>query len=137
MLNPLFLKPVLNQLILDYPEIAKDTAILGAIKVRYESYSIFEELLQQEVMQEKIDFVEKMRGSLVQRDAEGNELHYWSMQYLVEKWIPEIDDSDRKLNEKYKRKEERDMINYMKRKADLTRELAEIMGTTVEDAPQI
>ena len=129
-LNPLFLKPVLIQLAMEFPEIKDDSNILNAVKIRYESYSIFEELLQLNVLQEKIQFIEQMREALVRRDADGDDIPFFSMKWLVEKYLPEIDEEDIKLNKKYMEKENENMFEIMKKKAELTKEIDEIRGDT-------
>lgn len=126
-INPLFLKPVLIQLAIEFPEIRNDSNILNAIKVRYESYSIFEQLMQMEVMQTKVDFIEKMKTAFMQKDPDGNDVPFFSQKYLIEKYMTEIDEDDIKLNERYLKEEEQKMFEYIKRKAALVTDVADTL----------
>lgn len=118
LLSPIFLKPVIIQLALEFPEIMDDHTILHAIKLRYESYSIFEELMQQDVLREKIKFIEDMRDSLKQQDADGDDVPFFSMKFLIEKYMPEIDAEMLKQNKKYHAEEQKELFEYMKLKAE-------------------
>ena len=49
----------------------------------------------------RIEFISNMSQSLVETDAEGNEVPFFSMKFLIMKYL-KMSDADLELNEKYK-----------------------------------
>ena len=97
----IILKPVKIQIALSLPDIKNDKRILDSISMRFNSYNLFEEQMNIEVMSKRIDFISAMKDSLVETDAEGNEVSYWSPRFLIQKYL-KMSDADIELNEKYK-----------------------------------
>ena len=54
-----------------------------------------------EVDTKRIEFISNMSQSLVETDAEGNEVPFFSMKFLIMKYL-KMSDADLELNEKYK-----------------------------------
>lgn len=97
----IILKPMRIQLALQLPDIKNDKRILDAVSLRFNSYNLFEEMMQLEVMAKRIEFVGTFKDTLVITDAEGNETPYFSPRFLIEKYL-KMSQADLELNEKYK-----------------------------------
>lgn len=102
--SKVILKPLQIQLALDIPELRDAKEVLDAIQLRYQTYNLFEEMFEQEVMQKRVEFIQSMKDSLVDMDPNGNEVKYFSSEFLVCKYL-KMSDADRALNNKYKEKE--------------------------------
>ena len=100
----IILKPLQLQLALDIPELQEAKEILDAVQLRYQSYNLFEEMFEQEVMQKRVEFVQTMKDSLCDMDPEGNEVKFFSSEFLVRKYL-KMSDADLKLNKKLSEKE--------------------------------
>ena len=100
----ILLKPLRIQLSLSIPDIKNDKRILNAVSLRFNSYNLFEEQMNIEVMTRRIEFIGTFKDSLVTTDAEGNDIPYFSNKFLIEKYL-KMSDADLELNEKYKREE--------------------------------
>ena len=100
----ILLKPLRIQLALNIPDIKNDKRILNAVSLRFNSYNLFEEQMNIEVMTRRIEFISTFKDSLVETDEEGNDIPYFSAKFLIEKYL-KMSDSDLELNEKYKKEE--------------------------------
>ena len=100
----IILKPLQIQLALDIPELRDATEVLDAVQLRWNSYNLFEELFEQEVMQKRVEFIQTMKESLVDMDTEGNELKFFSSEFLVRKFL-KLSETDLRLNKKLKEEE--------------------------------
>lgn len=102
--SKIILKPLQIQLALEIPELRNMVEILDSVQLRYQSYNLFEELFEQEVMQKRVEFVQTMKESLVDMDPEGNEVKFFSSEFLVRKYL-KMSDADLRLNKKLSEKE--------------------------------
>lgn len=100
----ILLKPLRIQLALSIPDIKNDKRVLDAISLRFNSYNLFEEQMNIEVMTKRIEFISTFKDSLVETDEEGNDIPYFSAKFLIEKYL-KMSDADLELNEKYKKEE--------------------------------
>lgn len=100
----ILLKPLRIQLSLSVPDIKNDKRILDSISLRWNSYNLFEEQMNIEVMTKRVEFIGTMKDSLSTTDAEGNEESFFSLKFLVMKYL-KMSDADLELNEKYKMEE--------------------------------
>ena len=100
----ILLKPLRIQLTLSVPDIKNDKRILDSISLRWNSYNLFEEMMNIEVMTKRIEFIGTMKDSLSTTDAEGNEEPFFSLKFLVMKYL-KMSDADLELNEKIKLEE--------------------------------
>lgn len=107
--SDILLKPITMQLCLDVPELLDNKEFLNSIILRFKSYNVFENLMEQELMKASVDFIQSMKDSLVNTDANGNEVKYFSDEMLVRKYLRWSDD-DIKLNAKL-RKQEMEELN--------------------------
>lgn len=100
----ILLKPLRIQLSLSVPDIKNDKRILDSISLRWNSYNLFEEMMDIEVMTKRIEFIGTMKDSLATTDADGNEESFFSLKFLIMKYL-KMSDADLELNEKYKMEE--------------------------------
>ena len=99
--SEIILKPLRIQLSLSIPDIKNDKRILNAISLRYNSYNLFEEMMNIEIMTKRIEFISSMKDSITLTDAEGNEEPYFSPRFLITKYL-KMSDADLELNAKFK-----------------------------------
>lgn len=100
----IILKPLRIQTALSIPNIKNDKRILNSISLRWNSYNLFEEMMNIEVMTKRVEFISTMKDSLTVTDAEGNESSYFSIEFLLQKYL-KLSDSDFELNQKMKNQE--------------------------------
>ena len=97
----ILLKPLRISVALALPDIKNDKRILDAMTLHFNSYNLFEEMMNIEIMQKRIDFIATFKDSLSEVDAEGNETPYFSLKFLVLQYL-KMSEADLELNEKYK-----------------------------------
>lgn len=102
--SQIMIKALQLQLALDIPELAENKHILEAISLQFKSYNLFEEMMEIELMQKRIDFIQSMKESMIDMDAEGNEVKFFASEFLVKKYL-KLSDADLKLNSKLKQEE--------------------------------
>ena len=100
----IILKPLCIQLVLDIPELIDQKEFLDCIQLHWKSYNLFEELMEMELMQKRVDFIQSMKDGMVDMDQEGNEIKFWSSEFLVKKYL-HLSDADLALNKKLKQEE--------------------------------
>ena len=102
--SQIILKPIKLQLALSIPELQDNRDFLEAISLQYKSYNLFEEMMEMELMQKRIDFIQNMKDSMIDIDVDGNEIKYFSNTFLVQKYL-KYSAEDIKLNQKLKDQE--------------------------------
>ena len=100
----IILKPLKLQLACSIPELQDNKAFLEAISLQYKSYNLFEEMMEMELMQKRVEFIQTMKESMIDMDIEGNEIKYFSSKFLVQKYL-KYSSEDIKLNKKLKDEE--------------------------------
>lgn len=100
----IMLKPIKLQLALSIPELQDNKAFLEAISLQYKSYNLFEEMMEMELMQKRVEFIQTMKESMIDMDVDGNEIKYFSSEFLVKKYL-KFSSEDIKLNDKLKKEE--------------------------------
>lgn len=100
----IMIKPLQIQLALDIPELIDNRDVLDAVCLKYQSYNLFEEMLDIELMTKRIQFIQETKESLVDMDVNGNEVKFWSSKFLVQKYL-KLSEADLKLNEKLRKEE--------------------------------
>ena len=98
------LKPLKLQMALSIPELQDNKEFLEAISLQYKSYNLFEEMMEMELMQKRVEFIQTMKESMVDMDVEGNEIKYFSSKFLVQRYL-KFSSEDIKLNKKLKEQE--------------------------------
>ena len=86
------------------PDLVDQKEFLDCIQLHYKSYNLFEEMMEMELMQKRVEFIQTMKDGMVDMDKEGNEIKFWSSEFLVKKYL-HLSDSDIALNEKMKQEE--------------------------------
>ena len=81
--SQVILKPLCIQMCLDMPELQEQKEFLECVQLHYKSYNLFEELMEMELMQKRVDFIREMKDGMVDMDVEGNEIKFWSSEFLV------------------------------------------------------
>lgn len=102
--SQIILKPLKLQLALSIPELQNHKSFLEAISIQYKSYNLFEEMMEMELMQKRVEFIQTMKESMIDMDVEGNEIKFFSSKFLVQKYLKYSSD-DIKLNKKLKQEE--------------------------------
>lgn len=102
--SQIMIKALQLQLALDIPELAENKHILEAISLQFKSYNLFEEMMEIELMQKRIDFIQSMKESMIDMDGEGNEVKFFASEFLVKKYL-KLSDADLRLNNKLKQEE--------------------------------
>jgi hypothetical protein len=102
--SQIILKPLQIQMCLDIPELQDQKEFLDCIQLHYKSYNLFEELMEMELMEKRVEFIQSMKDGMVDMDQEGNEIKFWSSEFLVKKYL-HLSDADLALNKKLKQEE--------------------------------
>lgn len=100
----ILLKPLRIQVTLSIPDIKNDKRILESISLQWNSYNLFEEMMNIEVMTKRVEFIGTMKDSLTVTNEEGEEVPYFSPKFLIVKYL-KMSEADLELNEKYKLEE--------------------------------
>lgn len=100
----LILKPVWIQLCLKFPELADDDYFRTLIGLEWNKYNYFEEIKEIELFTKRLEFVQTMKDGLIDEDVNGNEVKYFSSEFLVNRFL-KLSETDRKLNNKLKNAE--------------------------------
>lgn len=115
----LVLKPLRLELVARYPELAKDDAI-DAFDIRFNSYNVFEELMKIDIMKEKIEYIHEIYDKFSTDLPEGGEMKHFSLEMLIEKFLPEWTQKDKERNDELLEKETVRMLKYQIRLNQLT-----------------
>lgn len=100
----IILKPIQILVSIMLPNLKNDKRILNAISLRWNSYNQFEEMMNIEIDTKRIEFISTLKDTFVEIDAEGNETPYFSMKFLIARYL-KMSDADMELNEKFKLEE--------------------------------
>lgn len=102
--SQIMLKPLKLHLALTIPELQDNKELLEAVSLKYKSYNLFEEMMDMSLMQQRVEFINSMKESLVDMDGNGNDVSFFSSKFLVSKYL-QLSDQDLKLNDKLKQEE--------------------------------
>ena len=100
----IIIKPLQLQMALSIPELQDNKQILEAISLQYKSYNLFEELMELELMNRRVEHIQTMKESMMDMDKDGNEIKFFSSKFLVKKYL-KLSDQDLDLNDKLKQQE--------------------------------
>lgn len=98
-------KPLHIHLCLKMPALLEDDEILSSVILQYEHVNVFEEMANMDIMDRKVEFIQKMQDSLVVTDAAGREHKYFPRKYLVKEYLG-LSDEELKTIEKMKKEED-------------------------------
>ena len=90
------------QLSLQIPDLKNDKRILDSISLDFITYNQFQELMEAEVDQKRMEHIQTMKDTFTSTDADGNEVPYFCDKFLIIKYM-KMSDADLELNEKYKK----------------------------------
>jgi len=106
-------KPLYLQMVLDNPELQDDFNFKANLSVEYNKDNVFEELKEMELASKRIDFISSMMSSLVQQDADMNEIPYFNLSYLIKRYGG-FNQEDLRSNEREKTIESLEKEGYSK-----------------------
>lgn len=99
-------KPIYNQMIIKHPELENDENFKLNLSINFNKENVFEEMKEYELMQRRIDIITTLKDSLVEQDADLNDIPIFDLRFLVDKILVErylqLSPDDMKLNDKYK-----------------------------------
>lgn len=102
--SQIIVKPLQLQLALSIPELQDNKQFLEAVSLQYKSYNLFEEMMDMELMQKRVEFIQTMKESMIDMDMDGNEIKFFSSKFLVQKYL-KLSEADLELNDKLKQEE--------------------------------
>lgn len=82
----IIIKPVYIQLCLKHKEYIANTNFRNSLTLKYVSDNVFIEKREMEVIQSKVDIISSIMQSLTTQDAEGNDVPYWDLDYLIRRF---------------------------------------------------
>ena len=100
----IILKPLQLQMMLCNEDLMEYKEVINAISMQYKTYNPFEEMMEIEMIQKRVEHIQTMKEALVDMDPDGNELKYFSSEFLVKKYL-KLSDADIDLNNKLKDEE--------------------------------
>lgn len=104
----IMLKPLYIAMRMDIPELEEFPAFKECISLHFKTYNPFEEMVDIDLMQRRVEFIQTMKDSMIDMDPMGNEIKFFSSKFLVQKYL-KLSDSDIKLNDKLKQEEIEEM----------------------------
>ena len=108
-IQEILLRPTVLQTKRDIKELADDPMFESRVNLNWAKYDVFEQLKETELLQRELDLISSAKDSLIDYDAEGNEVRFFSSEFLVRKYLTSLSESDLKLNRKLKAKEDKAM----------------------------
>lgn len=111
LLKMLVLKPLRLELVARYPELAKDEAI-DAFDIKFNTYNVFEQLMELDIIKEKIEFISEINEKFTLSTPDGTEVKYFSLDFLIENYLPEITSEKQERNEALKILQEKKLFDY-------------------------
>ena len=100
----IMIKPLQLQLACDFKELQDNRQLLESVRLKWNSYNLFEEMLEIELMSKRVEHIQSMKDSMIDMDVQGNEIKFFSSKFLVEKYLG-LSKIDLDLNQKYKDEE--------------------------------
>lgn len=110
-LKMLILKPLRTELVFRFPEL-KEENLLEAFDIRWNTYNVFEELMEMDIMQEKMQFIADMNEKFTLTTPDGADMKFFSLQFLMEEYLPELNDDKRKRNAALRVLQEKELFDY-------------------------
>lgn len=103
--SEIILKPLKIQILLNIPKLKNDQNILSSISLKYYSYNQFQEMMEVEIDQKRMEHIQLLKDTFIDVDADGNETPYFSNKFLLIKYL-KMSQADLELNLKYKLEEQ-------------------------------
>jgi hypothetical protein len=115
--SEIILKPLRIQILLNIPKLKNDANILNSISLKYFSYNQFQEMMEVEIDQKRMEYIQTLKDTFVDTDKDGNEVPYFSNKFLLIKYL-KIQQADLELNMKYKLEEQQEKSTMKDSKED-------------------
>jgi hypothetical protein len=97
----ILVKPLYNQMILEYPELKDDESFKNSVSIRYNKENLFDEMKKMELVSKRVEFIQTLKDNMTVQDADMNEISYWDLDFLIEKYGG-FSEEDLEANRKYK-----------------------------------
>ena len=97
----ILVKPLYNQMILQYPELKDDESFKNSVSIRYNKENLFDEMKKMELVSKRVEFIQTLKDNMTVQDADMNETSYWDLDFLIEKYGG-FSEEDLEANRKYK-----------------------------------
>lgn len=108
-IQEILIRPVVLQTKRDIKELADDPLFESKVNLIWSRYDVFEQMKEKELLQRELDIISSAKDSLIDYDAEGNEVRFFSSEFLVRKYLKSMTESDLKLNKQLKANEDKAM----------------------------
>jgi len=99
----ILIKPLYIQVVLKYPELKDDMNFRANLSLSYNQENMFAELKEIEIMTRRLDFISSMKNDLTFEDADMNEIPYFDLNFLIERYL-KMSPDDLEKNKGYKEK---------------------------------
>ena len=108
-IQEVLLHPVILQTKRDIKELADDPMFASKVNLSWSRYDVFEQLKEMELLQRQLDLISSAKDSLIDYDKEGNEVRFFSSQFLVEEYLTTLSPEKLKRNKQLKAMEDKEM----------------------------
>jgi len=92
---------------LKFPHLKDDVNFKTQISLVFNADNMFAELKEMEIFQKRIDFISSMKDSITAQDKDMNDVPYFDLQFLVERFL-KMDPADLERNKEMLDKKEAD-----------------------------
>jgi hypothetical protein len=103
----LLIKPLYLQMMLKHPELKHDINFKNQIALRFQADNMFAELKNMEIIQKRVDFISSVKDSLVEQDADMNDIPYFPLELLIDEYM-HLDPAFKEKVQNYKDKEKKE-----------------------------
>ena len=103
----ILVKPLYIQMCLKFPHLKDDVNFKTNISLVFNADNMFAELKEMEIFQKRIDFISSMKDSITTQDKDMNDVPYFDLQFLVERFL-KMDPADLERNKEMLDKKEAD-----------------------------
>lgn len=124
-------KPLWIQMVLDFPELAKDNVFKSQMGIKFESDNIFGESREIEQLIKTIDFISA--ASEIKETVGDEEVQFFDQDFLIDKYIG-LAGEDRRMNDIYMEREKKEKKKNEQKPEEETKP-EETMETPTEEAP--
>jgi hypothetical protein len=113
----ILVKPTYIQMVLDNPALGDDFNFKSNFTIKFNKENVFEEMKSMDLATKRIEFITTLKDSLVQQDADLNEISYFNLDFLVQRYGG-FTQEDLKMNERFKQMEALQKEGYSKEDAE-------------------
>lgn len=103
----ILIKPLYLQIALKFPELKDDLNLKTQISLRYNKDNMFEELKFMEIMERRVDFISRIKDTLVDQDEDFNDVPFFDLEFLINRFL-KMDPKDLEENKKIKLNKKQD-----------------------------